>query len=37
MCARLPISGTAIAAEASLPDEVLNAIACHAREGEERL
>ncbi len=36
MCARHPISGTAIASEAGLPDEVLNTIACHAKEGEGR-
>jgi len=36
MCARHPISGTAIAYEAGLPDEVLNTIACHAKEGEGR-
>jgi len=36
LCARHPISGTAIAYEAGLPDEVLNTIACHAKEGEGR-
>jgi len=36
MCARHPISGTVIAAEAGLPDEYLNTIACHAKEGEGR-
>ena len=35
-CMRHPISGTVIAAEAGLPDEVLNIIACHAKEGEGR-
>ena len=28
------ISGCALAAEAGMPDEVLNSIACHAKEGE---
>lgn len=36
MCARHPISGTALAHEAGLPDEVLNCIACHAKEGDGR-
>lgn len=36
MCARHPISGTAIAYEVGLPDEVLNTIACHAKEGDGR-
>ena len=35
-CMRHPISGTVIGAEAGLPDEVLNIIACHAKEGENR-
>lgn len=35
-CARHPISGTAIAYEVGLPDEVLNTIACHAKEGDGR-
>ncbi|MBN1540355.1 MAG: HD domain-containing protein [Candidatus Thermoplasmatota archaeon] len=35
-CMRHPISGTVIAAEAGLPDEYLNMIACHAKEGEGR-
>jgi putative nucleotidyltransferase with HDIG domain len=35
-CVRHPISGTALAAEAGLPEEVLNCIACHAKEGEGR-
>lgn len=34
LCARHPISGTAIAYEVGLPNEVLNTIACHAKEGE---
>jgi hypothetical protein len=33
---RHPISGTVIAAMAGLPDEILNIIACHAKEGEGR-
>lgn len=36
MCARHPISGTYIAAEVGLPDEILNTIACHAKEGDGR-
>ncbi len=36
MCARHPISGTAVAWEAGLPDELLNTIACHAKEGDGR-
>ncbi len=35
-CVRHPISGAALAAEVGLPDEVLNCIACHAKEGEGR-
>lgn len=35
-CMRHPISGTVLAAMAGLPDEVLNMIACHAKEGEGR-
>ena len=35
-CMRHPISGTVIAVQAGLPDEVLNIIACHAKEGENR-
>ena len=35
-CTRHPISGTIIAAKAGLPDEVLNTIACHSREGDGR-
>jgi len=33
-CTRHPISGTALAYEVGLRDEVLNTIACHAKEGE---
>jgi len=36
MCARHPISGTYIAHEVGLPDEYLNTIACHAKEGDGR-
>jgi putative nucleotidyltransferase with HDIG domain len=36
MCARHPISGTAVAYEVGLPPEVLNTIACHAKEGDGR-
>ncbi len=35
-CMRHPISGTVVASEAGCPDEVLNIIACHAKEGEGR-
>jgi putative nucleotidyltransferase with HDIG domain len=35
-CARHPISGTALAHEVGLPDEILNCIACHAKEGDGR-
>jgi putative nucleotidyltransferase with HDIG domain len=35
-CMRHPISGAALAAAVGLPDEVLNCIACHAKEGEGR-
>lgn len=35
-CMRHPISGAALAAEVGLPDELLNCIACHAKEGEGR-
>jgi putative nucleotidyltransferase with HDIG domain len=34
MCMRHPISGAALAAEVGLPEEVLNCIAAHAKEGE---
>jgi putative nucleotidyltransferase with HDIG domain len=33
-CTRHPISGTALAYEVGLRDELLNTIACHAKEGE---
>jgi putative nucleotidyltransferase with HDIG domain len=36
MCARHPISGTAVAWEVGLPNEMLNTIACHAKEGDGR-
>ena len=36
LCARHPISGAIIAAEVGLPDEIINTIACHAKEGEGR-
>ena len=35
-CARHPISGTALAYELGFSDEVLNTIACHAKEGDGR-
>jgi putative nucleotidyltransferase with HDIG domain len=35
-CARHPVSGSMLAARAGLPVEVINVIACHAREGEGR-
>ncbi len=35
-CARHPISGAILAAKAGLPDEVINIVACHAKEGEGR-
>lgn len=35
-CMRHPISGTVLAAEVGLPEEILNMIACHAKEGEGR-
>jgi putative nucleotidyltransferase with HDIG domain len=35
-CARHPISGTVIAAKAGLPDDILNTIANHAKEGDGR-
>jgi putative nucleotidyltransferase with HDIG domain len=34
--ARHPISGAILAAKAGLPDEVINIVACHAKEGEGR-
>ena len=36
MCARHPISGAILAGKAGLPDEIINIIACHAKEGEGR-
>lgn len=36
LCARHPISGAILAAEAGLPGEIVNMIACHAGEGEGR-
>ena len=35
-CARHPISGAILAAQAGLPDEIINIVACHAKEGEGR-
>jgi len=35
-CARHPISGALLAAEVGLPEEYINTIACHAKEGEGR-
>ncbi len=35
-CMRHPISGAALASEAGMPEEVINCIACHAKEGEGR-
>jgi putative nucleotidyltransferase with HDIG domain len=35
-CARHPISGAIITAEAGLSEEIVNAIICHAKEGEGR-
>lgn len=35
-CERHPISGAIIAAEVGLPEEYVNTIACHAKEGEGR-
>ena len=36
MCTRHPISGTILAAEVGLDEDVQNTIACHAKEGEGR-
>ena len=36
MCARHPISGTFVAHEVGMPNEILNTIACHAKEGDGR-
>jgi len=33
-CARHPISGAILTAEVGLPDEYVNTVACHAKEGE---
>ena len=35
-CARHPVSGAVLAAAAGLPQEVINIIVCHAKEGEGR-
>ena len=35
-CARHPISGAIVAAKMGLDEEVINTIACHAKEGEGR-
>jgi len=35
-CTRHPISGAILAAEAGLSQEIINVIACHAKEGEDR-
>ncbi len=35
-CLRHPISGAILAADGGLPDEVVNTIACHSKEGEGR-
>lgn len=34
LCLRHPISGAILAAKVGLPEEVVNIIACHSREGE---
>ena len=34
MFARHPISGAILAAQAGLPDDIVNTIACHAKEGD---
>ncbi|UCF04034.1 MAG: HDIG domain-containing protein [bacterium] len=36
MCARHPISGAILAAEAGLDEETINTIGCHAKEGDGR-
>ncbi|OYD15848.1 hypothetical protein CH330_04470 [candidate division WOR-3 bacterium JGI_Cruoil_03_51_56] len=36
MCARHPISGAILAAQAGLPEELINVIACHSKEGDGR-
>lgn len=35
-CARHPISGAILAGLAGMPDEIINIIACHAKEGDGR-
>jgi len=35
-CARHPISGAILVAESGLPDEIVNIVACHGKEGEGR-
>ncbi|OFX72014.1 MAG: hypothetical protein A2X12_00105 [Bacteroidetes bacterium GWE2_29_8] len=35
-CARHPISGSFLAYETGLPNEIINIIACHAKEGDGR-
>ena len=35
-CMRHPISGAILAAEVDLPEDIINVIACHAKEGEGR-
>ena len=35
-CTRHPISGAILAAEAGLPEEIVNVIACHSKEGNGR-
>lgn len=35
-CARHPVSGAILAAEAGLPEEVINIVVCHAAEGAGR-
>jgi putative nucleotidyltransferase with HDIG domain len=36
MCARHPISGAILVAQAGLPEEIVNTVACHAKEGDGR-
>jgi putative nucleotidyltransferase with HDIG domain len=36
LCARHPISGAILASELGFSDEIVNTIACHAKEGEGR-
>lgn len=35
-CARHPISGAVLVAQSGLPDEIINMVACHSKEGEGR-